>query len=97
MKLRMFAAPLGTVLTIATLGIWVHGQVPDVPTGQWLAGPALAQPRARAVSVTLDDGRVLVIGGRTADGPVNTVDVFEANGAISAGAPRPPPGWVMRP
>ena len=80
MKLRLFAAPFATLLTIASLGMLVHGEVPDVPTGQWLAGPALVQPRAGAVSVALDDGRVLVIGGRTADGPVNTVDVFGTDG-----------------
>ena len=87
MKLRLFAAPFATLLTIASLGMLVHGEVPDVPTGQWLAGPALVQPRAGAVSVALDDGRVLVIGGRTADGPVNTVEVFGTDGSIALGLP----------
>ena len=86
MKSRRIAGPLFLLLTIASFGMWVHGAVPDVPTGQWLPGPALAQPRAGAVSVALDDGRVLVIGGRTADGPVDTVEVFNTNGAMSLGA-----------
>ena len=70
MKSRRIAGPLFLLLIIASFGMWLHGAVPDVPTGQWLPGPALAQPRAGAVSVALDDGRVLVIGGRTANGPV---------------------------
>ncbi len=97
MKLRLFAAPFATLLTIASLGMLVHGEVPDVPTGQWLAGPALVQPRAGAVSVALDDGRVLVIGGRTADGPVNTVEVFGTDGSLSARSRRcSRRAWVMR-
>src|SRR5215208_765716 len=86
MRSRRLAALLFIALTIVSFGIYVHGAVPDVPTGQWLPGPALAQPREGAVSVALDDGRVLVIGGRTADGPVNTVEVFNTNGTMSAGA-----------
>ena len=86
MKARRIAGPLLLLLTIASFGMWVHGAVPDVPTGQWLPGPALAQPREGAVSVALDDGRVLVIGGRTASGPVSTVEVFNANGSLAVGA-----------
>src|SRR4051812_39953099 len=86
MRLRTLAVPLFVALTMASFGILLHGEVPDVPTGQWLAGPLLAQPREGAVSVALDDGRVLVIGGRTADGPVDTVEVFGVDGSISPGA-----------
>src|SRR5215212_3198636 len=86
MRSRRLAALLFIALTIVSFGIYLHGAVPDVPTGQWLPGPALAQPREGAVSVALDDGRVLVIGGRTADRPVNTVEVFGTDGVLSEGA-----------
>jgi hypothetical protein len=86
MRSRRIAGPLFLLLIVASFGMWLHGAVPDVPTGQWLPGPALAQPRAGAVSVALDDGRVLVIGGRTASGPVDTVEVFNTNGTMSLGA-----------
>ena len=66
MKRRTFAVPLVIALSLAFFELLAQGAVPDVPTGQWRPGPALAQPRAGAVSVALDDGRVLVIGGRTA-------------------------------
>src|SRR5215212_7430631 len=87
MRSRRLAALLFIALTIVSFGIFVHGEVPDVPTGQWLPGPALAQPRDGAVSVALEDGRVLVIGGRTANGPVDTVEVFGTDGSLSVGAP----------
>src|SRR5215207_3728076 len=86
MKSRRIAGPLFLLLIITSFGMWLHGAVPDVPTGQWLPGPALVQPRAGAASVALDDGRVLVIGGRTANGPVDTVEVFNTNGTMSVGA-----------
>jgi hypothetical protein len=85
MRSRTFAVPLVIALSLACFGLWVQGAVPDVPTGQWLAGPPLAQPRTGAVGVALDDGRVLVIGGRTADGPVDTVEVYGLNGSLSVG------------
>jgi hypothetical protein len=82
MKSRL-RLPLLVVLTIAGYGYGVHGSVPDVPTGQWMPGGSLAQPRESAVSVALDDGRVLVIGGRTAAGPVATVEALNADGLLT--------------
>jgi hypothetical protein len=87
MKRRTFAVPLVIALSLAFFGLWAQGAVPDVPTGQWSPGPALAQPRAGAVSVALDDGRVLVIGGRTSQGPVDTVEVLNADGSTAVAAP----------
>src|SRR5262245_8562348 len=87
MKRRTFAVPVVIALSLACFGLWAQGAVPDVPTGQWLTGPALAQPRTGAVSVVLDDGRVLVIGGRTSQGPVDTVEVLNADGSIAVAAP----------
>ena len=44
------------------------------------------------MSVALDDGRVLIIGGRTAAGPVATVEALNADGSLtvlpSMAAPR---------
>lgn len=48
----------------------------DTRTGRWRDLPPL--PHARyAHSVTLHEGKVYVIGGRDADGPVSAVDVFD--------------------
>jgi len=44
---------------------------------EWKDGPALAQPRAYHDVVTLDDGRMLVIGGLTATGPTASTEVFD--------------------
>jgi hypothetical protein len=57
-----------------------------------MPGASLAQPREGAVSVALDDGRVLIIGGRAAAGSVATVEALNADGSLtvlsSMAAPR---------
>jgi len=58
MKSRRIAGPLFLVLIVASFGMWLHGAVPDVPTGQWLPGPALA--RAWVLS-SVEDGDVYLI------------------------------------
>jgi Galactose oxidase, central domain len=90
MKSRL-TFPLLVVLTIAGYGYGVHGSVPDVPTGQWMPGDSLQPPREGAVSVAVDDGRVLVIGGRTAAGPVATVEALNADGSVTVLAPMSAP------
>jgi len=82
MKSRL-TLPLLVALTIGGYGVGIHGSVPDVPTGQWMPGASLAQPREGAVSVALRDGRVLIIGGRTAAGPVGTVESLNPDGSLT--------------
>ena len=82
MKSRL-TLPLLVALTIGGYGVGIHGSVPDVPTGQWMPGASLAQPREGAVSVALRDGRVLIIGGRTAAGPVGTVESLNSDGSLT--------------
>ncbi|HXS96965.1 MAG TPA: Ig-like domain repeat protein [Candidatus Limnocylindrales bacterium] len=43
--------------------------------------------RSQACSVLLQDGRVLVAGGNTANGVANTVEVFSQNGSFLTAAP----------
>ena len=90
MKSRL-TLPLLVALTIGGYGVGIHGSVPDVPTGQWMPGASLAQPREGAVSVALDDGRVLIIGGRAAAGPVATVEALNADGSVTLLSPMATP------
>ncbi len=68
---------------------------PDGPSGssgQWTPAGTLAQARAGAASVLLDDGRLLVTGGiaATGDGAVGAVsaaDVYASSAGFSAAAP----------
>jgi hypothetical protein len=61
----------------------------DTSTGKWHRLPPL--PAARyAHTVTLHDGRIYVIGGENADGPVSEVDVFDPETETwSTGTPMP--------
>src|SRR6266567_1084252 len=52
----------------------------------WTAGGNLAVGREGACAVALADGRVLVIGGRTADGVVASVDILGAQGGFTTAA-----------
>ena len=51
MKSRL-TLPLLVALTIGGYGVGIHGSVPDVPTGQWMPGASLAQPRERGIGRT---------------------------------------------
>jgi hypothetical protein len=86
MKTRAISPVLVVAAVVAT-GLWLQGATPSVPTGQWQTGAALGQPRTGAVPVMLDDGRVLLVGGRAAGAPVAAVDVVNPDGSIAAGIP----------
>src|SRR5262249_47426252 len=86
MKSRAISPVLVVAAVVAT-GLWLQGATPSVPTGQWQTGAPLGQPRTGAVPVMLDDGRVLLVGGRAAGTPVATVDVVNPDGSIGAGSP----------
>lgn len=43
----------------------------------WKAGPEMTEPRREHTAVLLNDGRVLIAGGRGPDGPLNTAEIFD--------------------
>src|ERR1051326_778215 len=63
----------------------VHA-VPQRQAHNWTDGGNLTVAREGACAVALADGRVLVIGGRTADGASANVDVLAAQGGFSTAA-----------
>ncbi len=65
--------------------------VPDPHAGSWLKGPNLPEPRQDA-AVTVLDGRIYVIGGYSANGPVGTTYVLEPSAGtnLSPSASAPP-------
>src|SRR3954471_18190148 len=83
MRSRAIGPVLGLV-AVFFAGLLLKGAAPSVPTGTWQTGASLTDPRTGAVAVTLDDGRVLLVGGRSSSGPSATVELVGTNGAISA-------------
>src|SRR2546430_17722938 len=58
----------------------------SVSTGTWQTWNPMGDARSGAAAVLLQDGRVLIIGGNNANGPVASADLFGTDGNFSAAA-----------
>ena len=67
--------------------IWVQGAAPVVPDRAVAPGTDAPPRRGGAVAVALDDGRVLIVGGRAAGRPVAAWISSAPDGSVSASAP----------
>ena len=72
-RLLLFALPL-TVLA-----------QPTPPTGFWQATGRLAEARAGACAVALNDGTILVAGGSSAAASLASVELYQAEGVFTQG------------
>ena len=74
----MAVPPLArVVLAAATLLAGLLGVPPPDATGQVLATPSLTHARRGHTATALADGRVLIIGGEDASGPVAPTEVYD--------------------
>ena len=61
-------------------------EVFDPGAAAWYVAGSLAYPRAGAAAVALPDGRIAIVGGRDAAGPVLPVEIYDAaTGVMGAG------------
>ena len=60
--------------------------LPQTLIGSWTSASPLSQARANAASVLLPNGRILILGGDGASGPLQSVEVFGTDGAVSPAA-----------
>jgi prepilin-type processing-associated H-X9-DG protein len=67
--------------------ILLRAQISGPAVNRWTQANNLAAARAAACSVLLPDGRVLVAGGNSQGGAVNTVDIMGTSGAFTPGPP----------
>src|SRR6266705_939621 len=84
---RIAAILVCLILGVISLEHLVKAGVLHVPSGTWASGGAMAQPRAGASAVRLQDGRVLITGGDAGAGPTATADFVATDGSTS---PVPP-------
>src|SRR3954470_23536808 len=75
---RYAAAVCVCVSIIALLGHAVRADVPQVPTGTWMAGGAFGKIPRDAASAVLADGRLVVAGGSASDGqPSKQIAIYD--------------------
>ena len=68
---------LGTFFAAAfVIGIFAYAAGDAAQSNSWFPVGDLNIARANAASVLLDDGRVLITGGRTADGSLRSAELF---------------------
>src|SRR5207253_2991376 len=58
---------------------------PTPPTGSWQATGSLADARAGACAVALNDGDILVAGGSSAAASLASVELYQAEGVFTQG------------
>jgi len=83
---RLQRALLVLVAAFAVASI-LSASLPTVHTGQWVNSGALTEARSGAAAVLLPDGRVMITGGDVNGSPSSSVEMFNADGSITSGAP----------
>ena len=77
-KSRYAAAVCVCAAAVAFLGYAVQADVPQVPTGTWMAGGAFGEIPKDVASAVLADGRLVVTGGLAGDGqPMTQIAVYD--------------------
>ena len=69
----------------------------DVAASVWYPVGGLSHPRTGATAVTLPEGRVAIVGGHDADGPVLEIEIYDraAGGFVPGGASQPRDGAAI--
>ena len=84
--MRIFRNAVLASLAVLLCVLFLTASIPNVPTGTWQAWNAMADVRSGASAVLLSDGRVLIVGGSSANGPTASADIFGKDGVFSAAA-----------
>ena len=62
----------------------LKASLPQIATGTWTSWTTLSQARANASSVLLPDGRILIEGGDSGGGPLQSAEIFATDGTVSS-------------
>lgn len=71
-------------ILVLTCVFSLTASIPNAPTGTWQSWNNMGDVRSGAAAVLLQDGRVFIVGGTNADGPVPSADLFGTDGLFSA-------------
>ena len=81
---RPAAALLGCIAILLLLTVTGIASTPTVQTGTWQPIGSMMWARSGATAVLLEDHRVLIAGGDSGSGAVNSAEVYNADGSFSA-------------
>jgi uncharacterized protein (TIGR03437 family) len=76
-----YLANLALLVTVAAPGS--NAQVANSGVNQWTLAAAMSASRSQACSAILQDGSLLVAGGTSGSGPVNSVEIYGTSGAFT--------------
>ena len=82
--IRYSALLLGLTLSF---GVFLQSFQPAKGTNRWIVMGKMQSARAGACSVALSEGRVLITGGQSAQGALNSAEMFDGSGAFISVAP----------
>ncbi len=82
--MRRTAKVVVSALLVFGFAFLLRASIPHVPTGTWQAGNPMAVARSGAASVLLSNGNVLITGGDSPTGTLNTAEVMSNAGIFSS-------------
>ncbi|HET8826242.1 MAG TPA: kelch repeat-containing protein, partial [Terriglobales bacterium] len=68
---------LWIVLALICSAALLQAGLPPTTIGAWTSAANLSQPRTNAASVLLTDGRVLITGGDSGSGALNSAEIYD--------------------
>jgi hypothetical protein len=85
--MKRFLLVLCLVIALFGVAVLTHGSLSQIPSGTWMTLAPMNSARSGASAVLLQDGRILITGGDTGNGPVTSADFFGTDGAVSGAPP----------
>jgi Kelch motif len=85
-KMRHAPRSFWILLAVFCFAGILKATLPQVASGTWTSASNLAQARSNAGAVMLSDGRILIAGGDSAGGPLQSVELFGTGGGASSAA-----------
>ena len=73
-----------SLAALFTLAGTLKASLPQSLIGAWTSWSTLSQARANAATVRLPDGRILIEGGDTSSGPLQSAEIFATDGTLSS-------------